>query len=45
MKPKRKPKTFAAHIAQNLNRRGQLAALKKQVRQQAEKPQGEKSLQ
>jgi hypothetical protein len=45
MKPKQKPKTFAGSIAQNLSRRSQLAALKKQIRQQTGKAQQQKSVQ
>ena len=42
MKPKRKPKTFAATVAQNLTRKKQVETMRKQLLKSAQKNQNSK---
>ena len=42
MKPKRKPKTFAGTVTQNLTRKKQVETMRKQLLKSARKDQGRK---
>ena len=42
MKPKRKPKTFAGTVAQNLTRKKQIETMRKQLLKSAQKNQNRK---
>lgn len=44
MKPKRKPKTFAGTVAQNLTRKKQIETMRKQLLKRARKDQDRKKI-